>query len=461
MAVGALCWAGALAQPLPPEAAEALEQGRQAAARARVAYAEVINHVDQPLWREAMRQGEAALQLAPEHPEVLRFLAETYGFLHWDIRAWGHWLRYYEVVGEFDAEAAEQAAKAGNELGYARYQAGDFAGALDYYAQVFELTGNREALVWLGRIHFEQGDPQALAYYQQLVELDPADATARYFLARSQQRIELGVEVSDAFHAGLVHYEAGELEAALQAFEATAQLAGHFKEAYVWAGRTALELGRPQVARRHWQQVLALDPGDERARYFLTVADAQLAYGVEAVQAFYAGLERYEQGDLEGALERMQAAVRANPRYEEASNWIGRLFAELGRPQQAIAYWEARLAADPNDRRARYFLNLARDQVEFGVAAASALSRGLTSYQLADFAAAEAAFREAIALNPEYTDAWAWLGRLAFDQARFAQAAEYYGRAAQLEPENDAYRFFAAEAARLANPAPPAEDDGG
>ena len=452
--------AGAAAQTLPEDAARALEQGREAAEQAREVYAEVVNHPDQALWREALQQGRRALELAPEHPEALRFLAETYSFLRWDVRAWSHWTRYLDVTGELDEEARQMLAKAGNELGYARYQAGDMDGAIHRYREVLELTGSRESLVWLARIYFEVGDLEgALPYWEALVEQDPDDRAARYYLERTRQRIAFGTAASDAFHTGIIQYEAGQLDAALDSFEVAASHNPGFKDAHVWAGRTAFELGRPDAAERHWQRVQELDPADERAEYFVRLAERQRAYGAAATLAFYDALVRYEAGDLAGALEHMQRAVSANPDLPDAIGWVSRLFAELERPQEAMAYWQELLAQHPDDERIEYHLELARDQLEHGVAAASALARGLRSYQLADFEHAREAFEEAVEANPAYAEAWGWLARVAFDQGQYAQAADHYRRAADLEPDNEAYRFFAEEAARLAQPAAGGPDD--
>ncbi len=436
---------------LSGEAQNALEQARALAAEAKEQYAGTIYNPDQPLWREALTAGNRALEMAPDSPEVLRFLAETYSTLRWYVRAWDFWLRYLDAGGNFDVEAQAQLADSGNELGYARYEAQDFASALSYYQQVSNLLPeNSEALTWLGRINFELGDPAAaLPYWQALVALNPDDEAAQYYLERSEQQLEVGLAASDAFYQGLSLYDNKQLEEALSAFEQATETNPEFTEAFVWAGRISIELGRPAAAQAYWQRVLELKPDDERARYFLDLAQKQLSWGVEAANAFEAGIVLYEEGNLAEAALAFEEAVRRNPRYKDAAVWAARSYQESGKPERAIFYWEQVLNLDPDDKRASYFLDLAQDQVSFGVEAASSFRQGLENYQLAQFDEARSFFVQATEENPDYAAAWAWRGRLAFDLADYKEATTSYERALELEPDNEAYRFFAEEAARL------------
>lgn len=443
----------ALAQ-LGPEASATLAEAQRVAAEARSVYAGTLFTIDQPLWREAIRLGEEALDAAPDAPEVRRFLADTYTAVGWNIRAWNNWLRLVESGEPLDEAAREGLSSVGNRLGYARYEAGDPTGALEFYSRVWELVPeNDEALRWLGRINLELGQPEtALPYWQALASRRPEDEGAQFFLNRTEQLLNVGLEAGNAFQTGLALYNEGRLSEALASFVEASDANPSFVDAYAWAGRTSLELGQPEVAQTFWERVLELEPEDERARYFIGVAEAQATWGVEAAGAFQEGLLRYDDGDLEAAAERFTEAVRANPGYKDAVVWAARVYGELGQPQRALAYWEQVLALDPEDERARYFRQLSEDQLTFGVDAASAFSQGLSNYDLARFDEAEQAFLRATDANPDYADAWAWLGRIAFDQANFAEAARYYERASDLEPDNEAYRFFAGEAARLAIP---------
>ncbi len=219
----------------------------------------------------------------------------------------------------------------------------------------------------------------------------------------------------------------------------------------MWAGRTSLELGYSERAKDYWQRVLELDPQESRARYFIARADDQLQWGAEAVQTFQEGMRLYNEGSLEAAGDAFATASRANPQYIEAASWAARSYQEAGKPQQAVPFWERLVELNPDDSRAAYFLELARNQSGYGTEASSAFNRGLTAYQNANLEAAQAAFEEAVAARSTYADAWAWLGRIHFDRGEYNASASDYRRALALVPDDTSYRFFAEEAARLAD----------
>ena len=436
--------------PVPAEDAGALlTQAREAAAAAREG--PLTPSPDQTGWREAIRLGEAARDHAPDDLSVLRFLAETYSTVAWDSRAWDAWGAYLGAGGELDEAALAALSEAGRKLGYARFAAGELAGAAEVFERVLELDPqNVEAVTWLGRIALEQGRSEAAErYWERVLELRPGDPTARYYLAQSREQLAYGAEAVGAFNEGVAAYDEGRTAAALDAFSRAAQINPEFSQAHLRAGQTALELGRSGAAQRHFRALVTRDPQDAQAAYLLTFAETQGTWGAAAVNAFYEGQELYNQGRLEEAAERFSRASDANPDYPEAAGWAARSLQESGQAERAVPYWERVVALDPEDQSARYFLAAAQAQKDIGTAAASAFNEGVKAYGEADLNAAQAAFETATERAPGYAEAWGWLGRLAFEGGRYGEARAAYKRALGLEPGNASYRFFEAEAARL------------
>ena len=445
-----LVGAGALAQP--SEAARLLSEAQTIAAEAEARYAGTMLNIDQPLWRQAIDLGEAALRAAPDDPETVLFLARIYSRIGWYVRAWPRWQAYLALGGTLQPDDAATFARTGTELGFSRYSAGDLTGALPYYQKVAEtLAEDAEALSWLGRIALEQGDPNsALPYWQRAVALDPTNEGFTYYRDLSEEQLRVGVDASTAFRNGLSAYDAGDLETALGFFEAAVAANGSFQEALTWAGRTNLELERFDKATVYWQKVLELSPGDPGAQYFLQLIQDQQRWGVAASGAFYEGQRLYEEGELEAAAERFDAAARFNPSYKDALVWTARSLLELGQMDKALVAWRNVLKLDPEDNRASYFLKLAEQQLAYGSEAGRAFVQGVEQFEVANLSEAEALFQEAVNANPNFAEAWAWLGRTRFTSADYAAAATAYAKAAELEPDNDDYRFFADEAAFLA-----------
>ena len=261
------------------DAGALLAQARAAAQEARSS--SLAPSPDQAGWRNAIRLGEAARDGAPEDEEVLRFLAETYSTVAWDSRAWEAWGAYLDAGGELDEAALVAMSEAGRKLGYARFAAGELGGAAEVFERVLELDPqNVETVTWLGRIALEQGHSEAaVGYWERVLELKPGDATARYYLAQSREQLTYGADALSAFNEGLTAYNEGRAAAALDAFSRAAEANPEFEQAASRAGRTALELGRPQTARRFLNMLLARNPEDQQAAYLLTLADAQEAWG--------------------------------------------------------------------------------------------------------------------------------------------------------------------------------------
>lgn len=419
----------------------AVEEARESAS---------ITHPDQPEWRAAIRLADSLVTEQPESPELALLRAQIYSEVAWYARAYQAWLDYAATSGLApDASAFSEAAL---QLGFARWRAQDYQGASSYYSSLLEWQpDNAEALYWLGRVQLEQGEDElAAATFGRLLDLDYAEELPAGQLRLARHVGQYGPLAALAFDRGIVLADAGQAALALAEFEAAFTAARDFTEAAVWAGRMALELQDPALAVVYWGWVVELDPADERSRYFLQLAQRQEAYGVAAVSAFDAGQSSYSAGDLEEALASFEEANRLSPGYLDALSWSARVAQELGRHELAADYWQRVLSLNPDDEGARYFLRLAQQRLAFGTDVSDEFLQGVIHYQAAEFQEAEAAFRRVTAEDPDFAPAWGYIGQINFAQRDFETAADAFERARSLEPGNDEYTFFAMEARRLA-----------
>lgn len=439
---------------------------------------------DDAVWHAAITAANQALSLVEEarnaapNDDHLRqawqraqlLVARSYASANWHSRAFLAFTDYMNEAGPPSREATTLRGSLGttvmlpsdlnlmvaalNQLGFARYSAGDLEGAHSYYLTVLDLDADQpEALRWLARIASEQGnDAAAVSAWRRLREVAPDDPDVAYFLELATERERFGAVASDAYRLGISRYEAGELGPALTAFAEAYRLNPKLTDALVWSGRVALELGEPNRAASYWRAALSENPDDERAAYFLRVAESQLRWGVAAGGAYYQGQAAYSSGDLEAALSAFLAATEANGRFVDAWVWAARSSQELGKPLEAIGLWQEVLRLDPSDERARWFLQAAQQELAHGPEAGRAFAAGLEAYRQGDAQTAQEQFERAVAAEPAFVMAWGYLGRIAFQAGAYQAAAEAYGRATELEPDNDDYAFFAAEAARLAEP---------
>lgn len=159
----------------------------------------------------------------------------------------------------------------------------------------------------------------------------------------------------------------------------------------------------------------------------------------------------YQRGELEAAADYYRAITQHDPYDAKAFRWIGRIALERGNPEEAVAAWDVVVELLPDDQGAKSFRDLARAQANWGSAAATYFFEGVRHYEANNLNQARLAFASATGENANYADAWAWLGRVNFEQRRFQDAARAYQRAANLEPNNSTYNYFLNESNKQIN----------
>jgi tetratricopeptide (TPR) repeat protein len=188
-----------------------------------------------------------------------------------------------------------------------------------------------------------------------------------------------------------------------------------------------------------WEQFLATgNPLDSDAIPLYRAVTFELAYGA------------YDSGNFELALRYFQRIIDIVPYDKDAYVWAGRVLLETNRPKEAIAYWQTAVDRDPTDERSQFFLKLAQDQTQWGIDAANAFREGIALYEEGDLSRARERFNRAVGRNEMYSEAWAWLGRVEFEQGNYQNAVTYYEEATKLEPQNETYSYFYEESQRRA-----------
>ena len=265
------------AQGLPTNAQEALDRGTAAVNEALASYD--AQYPDRPLWRQAFAEGRTAAELAPGHPEPLRFLARAYSLSNWPGPAIEQWRAYLTADGEFRDDDADLFATAGNEYAFSAYQAGNKELAAERYAEVVDvLPENVEAHRWLGRIALEMGLPeQAVAAWRTVIELDPNAEGAEYFLELSQAQARWGVSAANAFYEGIAAYEANDLSQARNRFALATARNAQYAAAWAWLGRVHFEQEQYADANAAYSRALAIEPNNSNYGWFTRESERLMA----------------------------------------------------------------------------------------------------------------------------------------------------------------------------------------
>jgi tetratricopeptide (TPR) repeat protein len=258
----------AVAQSLPDNAQEALDRGEALMAEALDTYD--AQYPDRPLWRQAFNEGRTAIELAPGHPEPLRFLAVAYSRSNWPGPAVDAWQAFASTGGVMTQEDTELFTAAGNEYAYFAYQAGNRQLAAERYALVTRLAPNDvEAYRWIGRIMLELEMPeQAVAAWRTVLELDPGAEGADYFLELAQAQSRWGVQPANDFYAGIAAYEAGNMQQARNSFAAASARNDSYAAAWAWLGRVNFEQSLYEDAHAAYSRALALEPDNSNYQWF-------------------------------------------------------------------------------------------------------------------------------------------------------------------------------------------------
>ncbi len=276
-----------------------------------------------------------------------------------------------------------------------------------------------------------KAEPAWNAYFAAASDFDP---TAR--ASMSEVQLNLGYSA----------YGRGARAEAERYFTAAVQNNPQNQSALVWQARTALERGDGNTAVPLLESAVNLKPDDKVAQYALVVARKSAAYGATATEAFFIGYSAYEQGDKEAALAQFRAATQAAPNFTEAQRWVGRTALELNQGADATKAYEAVVKLEGATPENTFNLNLSREITQFGREAVTAYRAGYDQYTKGDKAGAAQLFQTAVAANPNYQKAWAWLGRARFETNDFKGAADAYGQAVKLDPTDKSSAFFLKQA---------------
>ncbi|CAN5715838.1 hypothetical protein BH23DEI1_BH23DEI1_11120 [soil metagenome] len=150
-------------------------------------------------------------------------------------------------------------------------------------------------------------------------------------------------------------YTRQEFDLALDYFLSIVDLVPDDINAHVWSGRILIETERPDGAVPYWRRVTELDPDDERAAYFLGLAQEQALWGTRAVNSFREGVAYYESDRRGEAEERFARAAVLNPGYVAAWAWHGRVAFERSSYAEAARLYERALGLDPGNENYTYF----------------------------------------------------------------------------------------------------------
>ena len=250
------------------------------------------------------------------------------------------------VLAQLAAEQTPGDAFAHELLSLACYRLGQIQPGLVAAERAVMLQANAGRFANLGVLLRAGGrEHDAEMAYRHAIELDPGFVAAHHNL-------------------GNLSFDRGDMASAETAFRQALGLNGDHAEAWRSLGLVLQRTGRLEEAVSAFQQLLSRVPGHAR--------------GLNDLGCCLMGLERYDEG-----LAAFQEANARHPNYADTYGNLGALLLRAGCPFAAMVASERALELDPEQHR--WMSNLATALKDLG-----------------DFDRAEAVFRQALAVRPDY-----------------------------------------------------------
>ncbi|MGB7710849.1 MAG: CHAT domain-containing tetratricopeptide repeat protein [Microcoleus sp.] len=250
---------------------------------------------------------------------------------------------------------------------------------------------------------------------------------------------EVSQEAVELYNQGVDWYEWGYLENALACYDKVIEIKPDFYEAWINRSKVLDRLGRYQEATTNYYRAIALQSGKNIKEV-----------SQKAVELCQEGLNRYDAGDLEGAIAAFEQALEIDPKFHIAWNGLGNALGDLGRNTEAIAAYEKALEIDPKFYGAWNGLGIALNDLGRNTEAIAAYEKaleidpkshivwnglGATLGDLGRNTEAIAAFDKASKIDPKYHLAWNGLGNVLRELGRNTEAITAFDKALKIDPK--------------------------
>jgi protein O-GlcNAc transferase len=338
------------------------------------------------------------------------------------------------------AKAAPSSAEARNNHGAILLKLGRKKEAAAEFEASLRLNPNQAgALVNLGQIRFDAGTEPSLREAQSLFERAHALAPDSE-IARAMIVIFLRLHQPKAAEKEFPEYTdlLSRAPESVRSPEARAQLGSALLEAGL-AEQAIVELdaavkGNPSDVKsilllaRAYQQQKDL-PGAGRT------LESAIARGVQAAPIYAALADVYEgTGHVENAIPAMRRATQLDPKSEAYRFRYAMLLTDTLAPQAAVIRLQEALTEFPNSSRLWFAM-------------------GLAQFEDNKNEAASKAFSHALALDPKFSPAFAYLGMIDVDLGKIREAIDQYQKALALDERSAVDHYLIAEAwTKLAPP---------
>jgi tetratricopeptide (TPR) repeat protein len=247
------------------------------------AFYRAAGHYERGELTQALQEFEAALRHNAQYAEAAVWAGRTALELGEPRRAVVHWEKavaldpadgrsqYFLALANDQLEWGREAASEFHR-GQSLYENGEPAAAHDAFVAA---AGSNESYLlawsWAARTAQELDRlPEAISYWQEVLDRDPADEGARYFKRVAEQRLAFGEGASEDFLQAVALYQQGSFAEAEEGFLATVQANPRFAPGWGHLGQLYFSQGRFEEAADAYEKAAEIDPEHENYSFFAT-----------------------------------------------------------------------------------------------------------------------------------------------------------------------------------------------
>lgn len=234
-------------------------------------------------FRDAIKQYEAYLKKNPNDDSVMIKIAQAYEGAKWygqSVQWWDKYIKQFPKGGEISL-AKQHSAENHRWLGVNFYNnLGESPElALNHLNKAIDLDPTLlDAYIWEARIYMSEGDFQLAAnILEDAAKVAPGNKLVAWMHKVAVGKHQNGGPAYDKYQQGVLLYEKGDKDGALEKFRGATANNPAFSAAHLWAARVLFEKGAFADSITEWQTVLKLEPDNKRAAWFLKQAQQGLA----------------------------------------------------------------------------------------------------------------------------------------------------------------------------------------
>jgi tetratricopeptide (TPR) repeat protein len=161
------------------------------------------------------------------------------------------------------------------------------------------------------------------------------------------------------------------------------------------------------------------------------------------------GVHFYQMGDeLDKVETQIKKAMEWDPELYDAYYWMGRIYMEKGKFEDAVKMYEKALKIKPDDKVTAWLIKDTRGRLENGDKAYESYSKGYEQYEKGNLDEALKLYKKAAEANPKFSDAHFWVARILQEQGKFKQSVAAWDTVLDLDPNNKRAQWFRNQAVK-------------